>query len=201
MSDDSSKVPMDRINQINEALADINQTLTENITLINNKLILIDSSISALSNRLTAAETSISSLTASMTAAETDINALETTSSSLITRTTNLETRATDLEARRYVKTSYRSGTTWYRRYSDGWVEQGGQSTMNEVSAPLITLTLTMANTNYFCGITQTTVGTASDSEMGVGVAPYSTRQIQAFCHYINPNTTTIKWIVIGQGI
>jgi len=35
---------------------------------------------------------------------------------------------------------------TWYRKYADGWVEQGGIQSTSSVTFPI-----EMANTNYFC--------------------------------------------------
>lgn len=39
------------------------------------------------------------------------------------------------------------TGTTWYRKSADGWVEQGGYTT---AANPIIALPVTMADTNYF---------------------------------------------------
>lgn len=45
----------------------------------------------------------------------------------------------------RYVKQSYINGTSWYRVWSDGWIEQGGRA----VSFNTVTLPKTFKNTNY----------------------------------------------------
>jgi hypothetical protein len=39
------------------------------------------------------------------------------------------------------------NGYTWYRKYSDGWVEQGGKSTSD---GQTVTFPIQMANTEYF---------------------------------------------------
>jgi hypothetical protein len=41
---------------------------------------------------------------------------------------------------------------TWYRKYADGWVEQGGRQTGNNTYAAIsIDLPITMANDQYYC--------------------------------------------------
>ena len=45
----------------------------------------------------------------------------------------------------RYVKQTYINGTSWYRVWSDGWIEQGGRA----VSFNTVTLPKTFKNTNY----------------------------------------------------
>lgn len=41
---------------------------------------------------------------------------------------------------------------TWYRKYSDGWVEQGGQFN-NSARSTTINLPVAMANTNYYVSV------------------------------------------------
>ena len=52
----------------------------------------------------------------------------------------------------RFVRTTYKSGTTWYRIWSDGWVEQGGAVKPSGSSATTSTVTLSKAfsDTDYF---------------------------------------------------
>lgn len=51
-----------------------------------------------------------------------------------------------------YVTETWHSGTSWYRKWSDGWVEQGGR--VNAVGynnkTQNVTFMVTMSNTNYF---------------------------------------------------
>lgn len=46
-----------------------------------------------------------------------------------------------------FVTETYKSGTSWYRKYSDGWVEQGGKSTSD---GQTVTFPIKMADTEYF---------------------------------------------------
>ena len=56
-----------------------------------------------------------------------------------------------------YVISTYSSGTSWYRKWSDGWIEQGGHT-----SADYVTFPVAMKNTNYFFSRTNGTGAPAS---------------------------------------
>lgn len=60
------------------------------------------------------------------------------------------------LESRRYVKETGKSsdGTSWYRMWSDGWIEQGGTYTSSDNSKYPITLSKKMTTTNYHSTVT-----------------------------------------------
>lgn len=60
------------------------------------------------------------------------------------------------LESRRYVKETGKSsdGTSWYRVWSDGWIEQGGTYTSSDNSNYPITLSKEMTTTNYHSTVT-----------------------------------------------
>ena len=53
---------------------------------------------------------------------------------------------------------TYKSGTNWYRVWSDGWIEQGGRSTAGVAadSSTTITLHKAMKDTNYNIQVTST---------------------------------------------
>ena len=46
-----------------------------------------------------------------------------------------------------YVTDTYSDGNNWYRKYSNGWVEQGGY--MDDLYDAKVTLHVPMKNTNY----------------------------------------------------
>lgn len=60
------------------------------------------------------------------------------------------------LESRRYVKETGKSsdGTSWYRVWSDGWIEQGGTYTSSDNNEYPITLSKKMTTTNYHSTVT-----------------------------------------------
>lgn len=49
---------------------------------------------------------------------------------------------------------SYKSGASWYRIWSDGWVEQGGYIAASTSTSQVNTLLIPMADTNYTINIT-----------------------------------------------
>lgn len=54
---------------------------------------------------------------------------------------------------------SYTSGTSWYRKWSDGWVEQGG--TFTSLYNQAVTLIVPMKDTNYTILTSKTSWGSA----------------------------------------
>lgn len=67
-----------------------------------------------------------------------------------------------------------------------------------ERTSTVVNLLRTMSTTNYYCCAIQTNISTDNDTEMGIGCNPTSTTTISVFCHYINPNTATVRWEVKG---
>ena len=86
----------------------------------------------------------------------------------------------TDLSDRPYVTTYYQSDTSWYRIWSDGWIEQGGSGTTGSSSSGA-TLSYNTAftttnydivgnpNTNTSDQICFTSLGTSSCTAIGRG--------------------------------
>lgn len=60
------------------------------------------------------------------------------------------------LESRRYVKEAGKSsdGTSWYRVWSDGWIEQGGTYTSSDNSKYPVAFSKKMTTTNYHSTVT-----------------------------------------------
>lgn len=108
--------------------------------------------------------------------------------------------KLSDFDVIHTVIETYQNGTDWYRIYDDGWVEQGGRTSLNEISTVTITYLKPFFNTNYCLLAVQTTQSTASDTEVGIQFTPTSTTQGILSCHYINPNTTEVSWYACGQG-
>ena len=53
-------------------------------------------------------------------------------------------------ENKAYITETYVNGTSWYRIWSDGWIEQGGKATIASAGAT-VQLLKTMLNTDYHC--------------------------------------------------
>ena len=54
---------------------------------------------------------------------------------------------------------SYTSGTSWYKKYSNGWVEQGG--TFTSLYNQAVTVIVPMKDTNYTILTSKTNMGSA----------------------------------------
>lgn len=88
---------------------------------------------------------------------------------------------------------------TWYRKYADGWVEQGGSEvSVAEMSTVPITLPVVMADTSYTAVAQNNTLNTAADAESTIGIEKTSTTTVTLFAHYLTPNTVTASWQVSG---
>lgn len=48
-----------------------------------------------------------------------------------------------------YLVDSGETSTTWYRKYSDGWVEQGGNSSANHSNRATVTYPVSFSNNNF----------------------------------------------------
>lgn len=95
------------------------------------------------------------------------------------------------------ITSSYRSGTSWYRVYSDGWVEQGGVLTTTG-SGATITLHKAMADTNYIAQVTL--LGDVTGTCYAPFINNTSTTKIT---FYGNGNTVLNAkkvWVVRGKG-
>jgi hypothetical protein len=83
---------------------------------------------------------------------------------------------------------SYVNGTSWYRVYSDGWCEQGGQAS----ATSLITLLKPFINTNYKV---MASILYTNYTNWSVGINKANTSSF-----YINMNTGSngVDWIACG---
>ena len=59
-----------------------------------------------------------------------------------------IEGLETNINSKINLKTTYVNGSAWYRIYTDGWCEQGGDISNDNVT---ITLLKPFASTNYTC--------------------------------------------------
>ena len=56
---------------------------------------------------------------------------------------------ANEVASHKHVTETYNDGTNWYRKWSDGWVEQGGIVSNQQVETVTITLMIPMSDSNY----------------------------------------------------
>lgn len=89
---------------------------------------------------------------------------------------------------------------TWYRKYADGWVEQGGKASVTgygQTSDSTVNLPVTMSDTNFSAQATIQGVG----ENIGVGqeVTILSTSQISLRFNYSSTLTRIMCWEVKGM--
>ena len=53
------------------------------------------------------------------------------------------------LNAKDYITETWSNGTSWYRKYSDGWIEQGGEYTKERDTNITVTFPVAFKDTNY----------------------------------------------------
>ena len=84
--------------------------------------------------------------------------------------------RVIDSKPVRYVIDAYNDGTNWYRKWSDGWVEQGGAyQTANDTNIT-VTLGCPFSDTSYYISLLQGSTGAGNkDSDINVGWKWFST--------------------------
>ena len=136
----------------------------------------------------------------------TDVANIATGLTELETRFSTLEDSKVDKEGAAWVVETYRNGTEWYRVWSDGWLEQGGQIADNRA---ILTFLKPFANANYYINalstekgnwgglslqaVNRTTVSTELWSSATNSTAAYNNWQY--YNRTINP-----VWYACGQG-
>lgn len=99
------------------------------------------------------------------------------------------------LESRRYVKETGKSsdGTKWYRKWSDGWIEQGGVHTFSGFTKQTVTFMKSFSNTDY---IALFMAGSRSGS--GVDISIYLTAKDTSNVG-VNPDRSgDLNWYACG---
>lgn len=97
---------------------------------------------------------------------------------------------------------TYINGTEWYRVYSDGWVEQGGQDVASATGARTITLLKPFADSNYTVTSSIYSVGAPVDLAYGQGVGNKTTTTFQYYCRQTSTTTGgyNLIWMACGYG-
>ena len=99
-----------------------------------------------------------------------------------------------------YVVESYNDGTSWYRLYKSGWIEQGSEYVGTSSGFQTITI-LPMRDTNYWvstqrCGTTGNTNSTSLAYQQAINL---TTTSFQAYTNTTSPtSTSTFRWFVAG---
>lgn len=89
-------------------------------------------------------------------------------------------------------------GTSWYRKYSNGFIEQGGSSVIDENSTKTVNLYTNFTTSNYCVLVTNTSGGGTSDTEGYIFVKTKHTSYVIYSASYLNPNTSSFNWYACG---
>lgn len=89
---------------------------------------------------------------------------------------------------------------TWYRKYKSGWVEQGGQLKLDELTSETrsISLPVQMANNQYWCGFSWIGREGNAGAYSGVVKSDSSTTTTLVIQAYLT-GSHNMYWIVYGQ--
>ncbi|MBR2864676.1 MAG: hypothetical protein IKC13_00135 [Elusimicrobiaceae bacterium] len=96
-----------------------------------------------------------------------------------------------------YVVESYRNGTSWYRVYKSGWVEQGGRVSSSSEQTIKVTLLKPMSDNKYCVQRTNASVSGVAATYKVSSVSGLSTT---SFNVYITDTLSPTIWYVCGQG-
>lgn len=121
-----SQVLNDNFNYLEERISEIATNLSQTYATL---VALVNSQTSSVTNNLN--------------------NEVATLNGEIDTVDKNLKTTSDKLNASIVVTKSWRSGTSWYRVWSDGWIEQGGYANITK-NGQVVDLHKDFTNTNYF---------------------------------------------------
>lgn len=93
---------------------------------------------------------------------------------------------------------TYRNGNNFYNKYSDGWVEQGGESTDSGTSGTSVTLLVTMSNTSYIVLVSPSQGESYGTSGYGVGGTGYGKTTTGFKVYSNNNNGRPAFWVAMG---
>lgn len=105
-----------------------------------------------------------------------------------------------NLQGAAYIVETWKSsnGSSWYRKWSDGFIEQSGNSQIDESSVKSITLSYPFSSEVYTVLVTNTSGGGTADTEGYIFVKSKYISSIEFSAAYLNPNTSSFNWYACG---
>lgn len=95
------------------------------------------------------------------------------------------------------VVTTYRSGTSWYRKWSDGWIEQGGR--LNDQDCSNRTKTITLPTAFQTTDFSVTIGGLQYSTQLNCDRSPIITAHAKtSFSIYLDDYMGGVDWIACG---
>lgn len=98
-----------------------------------------------------------------------------------------------------YIVSTWKSGSSWYRKWSDGWIEQGGEVDTVNSSWTTINFHKPYTRTNYT--VHATTTGSSMANEYGAWVNPVSAQYFQLALRGYSGNRvghSACRWTACG---
>ena len=109
----------------------------------------------------------------------------------------NAKVDKADLSPVNVVVETYVNGTSWYRIWSDGWIEQGGLCTSHNLQT--ISLLKPFNNTDYSINLTETALAnSAIDTSKNDQIISKTTSSF--YCYINNSNNVGAYWKACGYG-
>lgn len=111
----------------------------------------------------------------------------------------DLKQNKLDREGNYTVIETYKNGTSWYRVWSDDWIEQGGVFTTLAGSGQIANLLKPYSDTNFSCYATLRHGSDSTDGISSVYIAPESTTSIRAVRDYYGTAAAAVtNWYACG---
>lgn len=98
------------------------------------------------------------------------------------------------LNAKAYITETWSNDTSWYRKYSDGWIEQGGEYTKERDTNITVTFPVAFKDTNYTISTSQYSRLTSSEAP----VCDFSVKTNTGFAHNYAPWGSKVGWVACG---
>ena len=89
-----------------------------------------------------------------------------------------------------------KSGLSWYRKYSDGWIEQGGRTPSLSDGQTTVTFPIEFKDTNY--SILTTSVNSSENSTTSIAKSLTTKTAIVTYDVEDGSGTGTVQWYACG---
>ena len=111
--------------------------------------------------------------------------------------TSEVDHMINSLEGERVVE-SWRQEESYYRIYSDGWIEQGGKISINNKQTKTVSIHKEMLDTQYMCIVSCYMNGISGNSSGEFAIFPYSTSQVRISSGDVYYKVNYVAWEVKG---
>ena len=98
------------------------------------------------------------------------------------------------LNAKAYITETWSNGTSWYRKYSDGWIEQGGEYTKKHDTNITVTFPVAFKDTNYTISTSHSSRLTSSEAV----VCDFTGKTNTGFAHNYASWGSKVGWYASG---